>query len=106
MKHRKCHECFNPEIDYFEVDFGGSKATCSIGKDGVHELDLQECNGKELMEFYSTHQQLKAYLPIIRDMKTSAAACIRADFHSVHHFLVTTVHHFHTACARVRLGFG
>ena len=27
----------------------------------------KEMNGEELMEFYSTHAQLKAYLPIIRD---------------------------------------
>ncbi|CAO1420864.1 unnamed protein product [Diamesa serratosioi] len=27
----------------------------------------KEMNGEELMEFYSTHPQLKAYLPIIRD---------------------------------------
>merc|ERR1719335_602825 len=63
-------EKVDKEAKTASVDFGGSKATCSIGKDGVHELDLQECNGKELMDFYSTHQQLKAYLPIIRDMKT------------------------------------
>lgn len=50
------------------VDVGGSDKTYRIGKDGVNELDLEWCNAKQLMEFYSTHQQLKAYLPIIRDL--------------------------------------